>query len=102
MPERAHVRALPEDERRAGRDLHVCGAGPVEKILFPVAVHFKGSGFYSTDYGKGRKKAARDGGETASTDTPKTDKAEKSTTEKGSADKKPTRRLLAAARAAGP
>ena len=34
-----------------------CGAGPVEKILFPVAVHFKGSGFYSTDYGSGRKKA---------------------------------------------
>jgi putative FmdB family regulatory protein len=34
-----------------------CGAGPVEKILFPVAVHFKGSGFYSTDYGRGRGKA---------------------------------------------
>lgn len=33
-----------------------CGAGPVEKLLFPVAVHFKGSGFYSTDYGRGRKK----------------------------------------------
>jgi putative FmdB family regulatory protein len=35
-----------------------CGAGPVEKILFPVAVHFKGSGFYSTDYGKGARKPA--------------------------------------------
>ena len=36
-----------------------CGAGPVEKLLFPVAVHFKGSGFYSTDYGRGgRKKEA--------------------------------------------
>jgi putative FmdB family regulatory protein len=33
-----------------------CGAGPVEKILFPVAVHFKGSGFYSTDYGRGSRK----------------------------------------------
>jgi putative FmdB family regulatory protein len=43
----------------------ICGTGPVEKILFPVAVHFKGSGFYSTDYGKGaRKHAAKesDGG----------------------------------------
>jgi putative FmdB family regulatory protein len=40
-----------------------CGAGPVEKILFPVAVHFKGSGFYSTDYGRGRAKAKD--GETA-------------------------------------
>ena len=66
----------------------VCGAGPVEKVLFPVAVHFKGSGFYSTDYGKGRKKATRDGGDTTSSDTPKTDKPEKSTSEKGSADKK--------------
>ena len=30
----------------------ICGAGPVEKLLFPVAVHFKGKGFYSTDYGR--------------------------------------------------
>ncbi len=39
----------------------VCGAAPVEKVLFPVAVHFKGSGFYSTDYGRGKKAAAKDG-----------------------------------------
>ena len=39
-----------------------CGAGPVEKLLFPVAVHFKGSGFYSTDYGRGaRKPEAKEG-----------------------------------------
>ena len=35
-----------------------CGAAPVEKLLFPVAVHFKGSGFYSTDYGRGSRKPA--------------------------------------------
>ena len=34
-----------------------CGAGPVERVLYPVAVHFKGSGFYSTDYGRSRKTA---------------------------------------------
>ena len=34
----------------------VCGAGPVQKVLYPVAVHFKGSGFYSTDYGRGSRK----------------------------------------------
>ncbi len=29
-------------------------SGTLEKVLFPVAVHYKGSGFYSTDYsGKG-------------------------------------------------
>lgn len=40
----------------------VCKKGPVEKVLFPVAVHFKGSGFYATDYGRGsRKGAAKDG-----------------------------------------
>lgn len=29
-----------------------CG-GKLRKVLFPVAIHFKGSGFYTTDYGKG-------------------------------------------------
>jgi putative FmdB family regulatory protein len=36
----------------------VCGEGPLERVLYPVAVHFKGSGFYSTDYGRSRKKEA--------------------------------------------
>jgi putative FmdB family regulatory protein len=39
----------------------VCGEGPVERVLYPVAVHFKGSGFYSTDYGRGSRKPSRDG-----------------------------------------
>jgi len=42
----------------------VCGASPVERVLYPVAVHFKGSGFYSTDYGRGGKRkseTSRDG-----------------------------------------
>ena len=34
----------------------VCGEGPVERVLYPVAVHYKGSGFYSTDYGRGGRK----------------------------------------------
>ena len=38
-----------------------CGASPVERVLYPVAVHFKGSGFYSTDYGKGARKGAKEG-----------------------------------------
>src|ERR1700722_3746737 len=40
----------------------VCGATPLERVLHPVAVHYKGSGFYSTDYGRGGKKAGKDGG----------------------------------------
>jgi putative FmdB family regulatory protein len=38
---------------------HECGA-PVERIFHPVAVHFKGSGFYTTDYGA-KAKAGEDG-----------------------------------------
>jgi putative FmdB family regulatory protein len=38
----------------------VCGA-PVQRVFHPVAVHFKGSGFYNTDYGKQKKGASSDG-----------------------------------------
>jgi predicted nucleic acid-binding Zn ribbon protein len=33
------------------RECEECGC-EVQRVLFPVAVHFKGSGFYTTDYGK--------------------------------------------------
>ena len=38
-----------------------CGA-PVQRVFHPVAVHFKGSGFYTTDYGKKKGKGAKEGG----------------------------------------
>jgi putative FmdB family regulatory protein len=61
----------------------VCGAAPVEKVLFPVAVHFKGSGFYSTDYGKGgRKQPAKESSDGSSGTTTSGDKADKGTTDK--------------------
>jgi putative FmdB family regulatory protein len=43
----------------------VCGASPVERVFRPVPIFFKGSGFYSTDYGRGSRKkesAGKDGG----------------------------------------
>jgi putative FmdB family regulatory protein len=40
----------------------VCGAAPLQRVLHPVAVHYKGSGFYSTDYGRKKKAAAKEGG----------------------------------------
>ena len=40
-----------------------CGAR-VERVFHPVAVHFKGSGFYSTDYGKQKTGASTDSGST--------------------------------------
>jgi len=33
------------------KECEVCGE-PVKRLLFPVAIHFKGNGFYSTDYAK--------------------------------------------------
>jgi putative FmdB family regulatory protein len=43
----------------------VCGQ-PVQRVFHPVAVHFKGSGFYNTDYGTQKrsreKEAAKDNG----------------------------------------
>jgi predicted nucleic acid-binding Zn ribbon protein len=39
----------------------VCGEGPLQVVLHPVAVHYKGSGFYSTDYGRKGKKPAKEG-----------------------------------------
>ena len=35
---------------------------PVQRVFHPVAVHFKGKGFYTTDYGKGKSAG---GGESA-------------------------------------
>ena len=59
-----------------------CNAGPVEKLLFPVAVHFKGSGFYSTDYGKGSRTSGKDGDATVGGDKKEPAK------DSGSGDKK--------------
>jgi predicted nucleic acid-binding Zn ribbon protein len=60
---------------------------PLERVFHPIAVHFKGKGFYNTDYGT--KKRAREKAETdtaaKSSDTPKTDAA---ATKDGTAAKK--------------
>jgi putative FmdB family regulatory protein len=50
-----------------------CGA-PAQRVLHPVAVHFKGSGFYNTDYGK--KKGG--GGNGASSEASKESKGSES------------------------
>jgi putative FmdB family regulatory protein len=46
----------------------VCGA-PVERVFHPVAVHFKGSGFYSTDYKSKSKTSASNDGDSSSSDS---------------------------------
>jgi putative FmdB family regulatory protein len=45
---------------------------PVQRVFHPVAVHFKGSGFYTTDYGK-KKAGATSTSESSSKSETKTD-----------------------------
>ncbi len=65
----------------------ICGEGPVERVLYPVAVHFKGSGFYSTDYGRGsrKKEPSTDGGGGDSDSSSKKDSDKKSETKSAEA-----------------
>jgi putative FmdB family regulatory protein len=65
----------------------VCGASPVERVLVPVAVHFKGSGFYSTDYGRGTKsEASKDGSGGSANGDSSSKEAEKKTPAAASSD----------------
>ncbi len=60
-PKGHHFERFQSMTAPAPESCDVCGASPVEIVLYPVAVHYKGSGFYTTDYGKG-KAAKTDGG----------------------------------------
>jgi putative FmdB family regulatory protein len=64
-----------------------CGA-PAVRVLHPVAVHFKGSGFYNTDYGK-KKKAGANGGSSGEGSGDSKPAESKSSDAKSSADSKP-------------
>jgi predicted nucleic acid-binding Zn ribbon protein len=74
----------------------VCGEAPVERVLFPVAVHFKGSGFYSTDYGRGSRKhlSGKDGD--ASSTTSSSSESSSSSDSASSSDSGPTEKKKAA------
>lgn len=53
-------------QRMADAPISECAtcAAPVQRVFHPVAVHFKGSGFYNTDYGT--RKRAREKSENSS------------------------------------
>jgi len=71
-----------------------CGA-PVERVFQPIAVHFKGSGFYTTDYAKAgsKPKPASDSGSSDSSSSgssgadKKPDSSSKGDSSSGSGDK---------------
>lgn len=69
----------------------VCGA-PVQKVFHPVSVHFKGSGFYNTDYGT--KRRAREAKENKESSSKSSDSATKS--ESSSASSSPDSKAAAA------
>ena len=59
----------------------------VQRVFHPVAVHFKGSGFYNTDYGKRGSKAAEKSSDSKPETSSDTKKSETSSAEtKSSAD----------------
>ena len=74
-----------------------CGK-PVQRVFHPVAVHFKGSGFYNTDYGTKRRaremeKSASDGADKTESKTAEKKKEKKeakpaSSSSSSSTDKK--------------
>jgi putative FmdB family regulatory protein len=67
-------------------ECQICGERPLEKVLYPAAIHFKGSGFYKTDYGSGSRK--RDGDKRDGDGPAKSDSGEK----KDSSDSKPEKK----------
>jgi putative FmdB family regulatory protein len=67
-------------------ECEVCGA-PARRVLHPVAIHFKGSGFYTTDYGRGKKKATDGKSESSgSSDGATSDSGSSSSSKDGKSD----------------
>ena len=76
---------------------------PVERVFHPVAVHFKGKGFYNTDYGTRRRSremreaaegSSKDGSSESKSDSKgdsKSDSKSESKTKAGSSSGRPTR-----------
>ena len=64
---------------------------PVQRVFHPVAVHFKGSGFYNTDYGKkksGAAGASSDGSSSESSSSDSSSSKSDSSSSSGSSDSK--------------
>ncbi|MHB8870395.1 MAG: FmdB family zinc ribbon protein [Thermoleophilia bacterium] len=65
-----------------------CCGNPVRRLLFPVAIHFKGSGFYTTDYARKKTLPAANGNggssESSSTESTASGSASPKSSESGS------------------
>jgi putative FmdB family regulatory protein len=67
-----------------------CGA-PAERVLHPVAIHFKGSGFHNTDYGKKKTPTNGSSSEGGSSDTSKDSSTSKPSESKSGDSKSPAK-----------
>ena len=67
-------------------ECEVCGK-PVERVFHPIAVHFKGSGFYTTDYAK-KGAAGKSGSNSDSSDSSSDSKKSESSSSSSSDSKK--------------
>jgi putative FmdB family regulatory protein len=80
-------------QRMTDDPLTVCDehGAPVQRVFHPVAVHFKGSGFYNTDYGKKKSGAAPEGKSEGKSDSSSSDSSKKadSSSSKDSKSAKP-------------
>jgi putative FmdB family regulatory protein len=65
-----------------------CGAA-VTRVFHPVAVHFKGSGFYNTDYGTAKRKREMDKSASDGADKHDAKQADKKADTTKSSDSKP-------------
>jgi putative FmdB family regulatory protein len=63
-----------------------CGEGPLTKVLYPAAIHFKGSGFYSTDYGRASRRGGSKDGDGGDAGGKKEGKTESKPSESKAAD----------------
>ena len=64
-----------------------CGA-PAERVLHPVAIHFKGSGFHNTDYGK--KKTGANGSSSEGSSSESSTESSKDSSSSKSSESKPS------------
>jgi putative FmdB family regulatory protein len=77
------VQSMSED---ALTECTICGA-PAQRILFAPAVHFKGSGFYTTDYArKGGSKAANGAESSKSSDSKESKSSDSGSSDSGSSN----------------
>jgi putative FmdB family regulatory protein len=57
---------------------------PVERVFSPVAIHFKGKGFYNTDYGTRKRNREKSASESSSTSSSSSSESSSSSSESSS------------------